>query len=100
MPPILNKYLIHKFYTGIEQTILLRIRSIIDSLIGKERTMKHILSLNEEVDDIIRKKSSTCNCKPCTCNKRKKAKYYQELQDTLARFNKEYLRRDLLRINN
>jgi len=61
--------------------------------------MEHILSLNEEIDDIIRKKSSTCNCDPCTCTKRTKDKYFRELKDILARFNKEYLRLDLLRIN-
>ena len=60
--------------------------------------MQHILSLNEEIDDVIRKKSSTCNCTPCTCTKRTKEKYFQELKDILARFNKEYLRLDLLRI--
>ena len=60
--------------------------------------MEHILSLNEELDDIIRKKSSICKCNPCTCTKRTKDKYFQELKDVLARFNKEYLRLDLLRI--
>ena len=60
--------------------------------------MEHILSLNEEIDDIIRMKSSTCNCNPCTCTKRAKDKYFQELKDILAKFNKGYLRLDLLRI--
>ena len=60
--------------------------------------MQHILSLNEEIDDVIRKKSSTCNCSPCKCTKGTKDKYFQELKDILARFNKEYLRLDLLRI--
>ena len=64
-----------------------------------ERTMEYILSLNEEIDDIIRKKLSICNCNPCTCTKRKKDKYFQELKDILARFNNEYLRIDLLGIN-
>jgi hypothetical protein len=61
--------------------------------------MEHILLLNEEIDDIIRKKSSACNCKPCTCTKRTKDKYFQELKDILARFNKEHLGLDLLRTN-
>jgi hypothetical protein len=61
--------------------------------------MEHILSLNEEIDDILKKKSSSCNCNPCTCNKLTKDKYFQELKEILARFNKEYLRLDLLKIN-
>ncbi|MGB5287069.1 MAG: hypothetical protein WBQ32_02180 [Ignavibacteriaceae bacterium] len=60
--------------------------------------MEYILSLNEEIDYIIRKKSSACNCNPCTCTKRAKDKYFQELKDILARFNKEYLHLDHLRI--
>jgi len=61
--------------------------------------MGNILSLNEEIDDIIRKKLSICECNPCTCSKREKDKYFQELKDILIRFNKEYLHLDLLRIN-
>jgi hypothetical protein len=61
--------------------------------------MENILSLNEEIDDIIRKKSSICECNPCTCSEQTKDTYFQELKDILARFNKEYLCLDLLRIN-
>jgi len=61
--------------------------------------MEYILSLNEEIDVIIGKKSSICECNPCTCSKREKDKYFQELKDILARFNKEYLRLDLIGIN-
>jgi hypothetical protein len=61
--------------------------------------MEDILSLNEEIDDIIRKKSSICECNPCTCAEQTKDKYFQELKDILASFNKEYLRFNLLRIN-
>jgi hypothetical protein len=61
--------------------------------------MENILSLNEEIDDIIRKKSFICDCNPCTCPGQTKDTYFQELKDILTRFNKDYLRLDLLRIN-
>lgn len=60
--------------------------------------MEKILTLKEEVDDIIRKKSSDCECNPCKCSYETKDIYFQKLKDTLARFNKEHLRLDLLRI--
>jgi hypothetical protein len=61
--------------------------------------MENILSLNEEIDDIIRKKMYNCDCNPCTCAKRTKDKYFKELKDILTKFNEEYLRLDLLRMN-
>jgi hypothetical protein len=52
--------------------------------------MENILSLNEEIDVMIKKKLSVCKCNPCTC--------FQELKDILARFNKETLCLNLMRI--
>jgi len=51
--------------------------------------MENILSLNEEIDDIIRKKSSICECNPCTCSERRKDLYFQELKGVLEIFNIE-----------
>jgi hypothetical protein len=49
--------------------------------------MEHILSLNEEIDVIMEKKLSVCDCNPCNCTEQKKDTYFQELTDILATFN-------------
>jgi hypothetical protein len=49
--------------------------------------MENILSLNEEIDTIMEKKLSVCDCNPCTCSEKKKNIYFQELTDILATFN-------------
>ncbi len=53
--------------------------------------MEKNLSLNEEINNIIKKKLCNCNCSPCQCSNQTKEAYFQELKNTLARFNKEYL---------
>ena len=68
--------------------------------------MENILSLNEEIDAIMKKKLSVCDCNPCTCSEQKKNIYFQELTDILATFNnllatfnKEYSGANLGRIS-
>ena len=68
--------------------------------------MENILSLNEEIDTIMEKKLSVCDCNPCNCTEQKKNTYFQELTDILATsnnilatFNKEYLVANLRRIS-
>jgi hypothetical protein len=61
--------------------------------------MENDKSLNEEIDLVMKKKLSVCDCNPCTCPGQTKDKYFQELKDILVKSNKEYLRLDLLRIN-
>lgn len=53
--------------------------------------MENVLSLNEAIDVLIKIKSSVCECNPCSCSKKKKDKYFQELKDVLATFNQNYL---------
>jgi hypothetical protein len=53
--------------------------------------MQSTFGLNEEIDDLINKKLSDCDCNPCTCSEQKKDKYFMELKDILARFNKKTL---------
>ena len=53
--------------------------------------MENILSLYEEVELIIKKKSPVCKSNPCICSEEIKGIYYEELKDVLARFNQEYL---------
>ncbi len=53
--------------------------------------MENILSLNEEVELIIKKKIPICKGNPCICSEEIKGIYYEELKDVLARFNQEYL---------
>ena len=60
--------------------------------------MENILSLNEEIDVIIKRKLSICKCNPCTCSEHTKDIYFQELKGILTRFNKENLRLNLMRI--
>jgi len=61
--------------------------------------VEKILSLNEEIDVLIKKKISGCKCDPCTCADQTKDVYFQELKDILARFNKEYLSLSDMRID-
>jgi hypothetical protein len=61
--------------------------------------MENILSLNEEIDLIMKKKLSVCDCNPCTCPGQTKDIYFQEMKDILIKFNKENLRLNLMRIN-
>jgi len=60
--------------------------------------MEYTLSFNEEIDNLMKKKLSVCNCNPCTCAEKKKDIYFQELKDILARFNKENLLLNLMEI--
>ena len=60
--------------------------------------MEKLLSLNEEIDVLIKIKSSVCECNPCTCSEKKKDKYFQELKDVLAASNQHYLANHLTRI--
>jgi len=53
--------------------------------------MKNIISLIEEVEVMLRKKTSVCNCNPCTCSEKTKAKYFRELKRVLERYNKKTL---------
>jgi len=57
--------------------------------------MENILSLNKEIDALIERKLSLCNCNPCTCTDQTKEKYFQELKGLLTRLNFETLRLNL-----
>lgn len=57
--------------------------------------MENILSLNQEIDALIKRKVSVCNGNPCRCTKEEKEKYFQELKDILSRLNFENLRLNL-----
>ena len=68
--------------------------------------MENILSLNEEIDTIMEKKLSVCDCNPCNCSEQKKNIYFHELEEILATFNnflatfnKEYSGANLWRIS-
>jgi hypothetical protein len=61
--------------------------------------MENQLSLNEEIDVLIQKKSSVCECNPCKCSKIKKDHYFRELKDVLTGFNQDYLAAHLTKIN-
>lgn len=66
-------------------------------LIGKARNMENILSLNEEIEVLLKKKSFICECNPCTCAEHTKDIYFKELKHILEGFNLEYLGFNLLR---
>ena len=53
--------------------------------------MKNNSCISEEIDDLLNKKLSVCDCNPCTCSEQTKDKYFRELKDVLTRFNKETL---------
>ena len=59
--------------------------------------MEKILSLNEEINEIIKKKLCNCSCNPCHCSDQTKDIYFQELKDTLTRFNEEFLIHNAIR---
>jgi len=54
--------------------------------------MKKKLSLIEEIELFMKRKSSICKCGPCICSEQKKELYFQELIEILTKFNKEYTR--------
>jgi hypothetical protein len=49
--------------------------------------MKKILSLDERINELVKKKLSICECNPCTCPNQKKDEYFQELSAILTSFN-------------
>jgi hypothetical protein len=51
--------------------------------------MKNTLLLNKRIDELLKKKLSSCKCNPCTCSEKTKDQYFQELKDVLKRFNIE-----------
>jgi len=51
--------------------------------------MKNTLSLDKRINELIRKKSTSCECSPCTCSEKTKDKYFQELKGVLEIFNIE-----------
>jgi len=57
--------------------------------------MENILSPNQEIDALIKRKLSVCDCNPCRCTEEEKEKYFQELKDILSRLNFENLRLNL-----
>ena len=57
--------------------------------------MENNLSLNQELNALIKRKVTVCDCNPCTCTEEKKEKYFQELKDILTRLNFETLRLNL-----
>ena len=59
--------------------------------------MENDKSLNEEIDLIMKKKLSVCECNPCTCSEQTKDTYFQKLKDILVRFNDETLNFNLIR---
>jgi len=61
--------------------------------------MENILSLNEEIDVVINKKSSDCKCNPCTCSDQTKNLYFQDLKSILSRYNEDYLLNNDLRVD-
>ncbi|MCK7521716.1 MAG: hypothetical protein MZV64_30540 [Ignavibacteriales bacterium] len=61
--------------------------------------MEKSLSLDEEIDLIMKKKLSGCDCNPCTCPEQTKGVYYQELKDILERYNEETLNFNLIQGN-
>jgi len=55
--------------------------------IWKGKTMKNTFSLNARIDELLKKKSSNCECNPCNCPELTKDQYFKELKDILKRFN-------------
>lgn len=51
-----------------------------------------MLSLNNELDLLIKRKISVCNCSPCDCADQKKEVFFQELKEVLDSYNREYTR--------
>jgi hypothetical protein len=59
--------------------------------------MENLLSLDTQIKELVRKKLSICDCKPCICTNQKKDEYFQELKAILARYNREIIKRYLYR---
>jgi hypothetical protein len=51
--------------------------------------MENLLSLDAQINELVRKKKSICECDPCICTNQKKDEYFQELKAILARYNME-----------
>ena len=51
--------------------------------------MKNTLTLEKRIDEFMKKKEMHCKCNPCTCSKKTKDQYFQELKGILKRFNIE-----------
>ncbi len=51
--------------------------------------MKNTRSLDKRIDELIRKKVTSCQCNPCTCSESTKDQYFQDLKAALKRFNIE-----------
>ncbi len=51
--------------------------------------MKNILSLDDRIKELVKKKLSKCECNPCACTNEKKDEYFQELDAILTSFNIE-----------
>ncbi len=51
--------------------------------------MRNTLSLDERINELVKKKLSICECDPCTCSNQKKDEYFQELKSVLTGFNIE-----------
>jgi len=68
-------------------------------IVEKGKSMENNLSLDKEIDLLMNKKLRYCECNPCACPEQTKNIYFQEMKAILARFNKEYLGPDLMRIS-
>lgn len=51
--------------------------------------MKNTVSLDERINELIKKKLSVSECNPCKCTAQIKDKYFQELNAILTRYNIE-----------
>lgn len=49
------------------------------------------LTLNEEINWVIRRKADDCNCDPCICTNDTKERYFNEVKSSLKKHNREYL---------
>jgi len=49
-----------------------------------------MLSLNNELDILIKRKLSICKCNPCDCSEKKKEMFFQELKEVLESYNRKY----------
>ena len=49
-----------------------------------------MLSLNNEVDTLIKRKMSICSCSPCDCSEQQKEIFFKELKKVLDSYNRKY----------
>ena len=49
-----------------------------------------MLSLNNEVDTLIKRKMSICDCNPCDCSDKEKEIFFKELKEVLDSYNRKY----------